>query len=224
MNPTLVQMTRPGSDHAVAMIYATVTGRAGPWFFIQRADATPPCAPRALRADSCLIEPACGDTVLVCAADAPASSYIVAVLVRAAQASAALVLPGDVSLHTEAGALRVEAARIDLHASRRVELEAPEIGLSGLRGEIRFARFDAAIQQLHAGVGTVRTFAHKVTHTVGRLIVRARDSLRWVDDTDETRAGRVRMQVDERFHLSARHATVLAEGQVKIDASKIDLG
>lgn len=221
MHPTFVPMTRASGDQSVVTAYATVTGRAGPWYFLQAADAW---SPRALRADSCLVEPACGDTVLVCSAGTNAASYILAVLSRAAQDRAALVLPGDVCLRTEDGALRVEATRIDMQASERVALEAPEIGLTGLRGEIKFARFDAAIQQLHAGLGTVRTFADKVTNTVGRLVVRARDSLRWVEDTDETRAGRVRMKVEERYHMTAKHATVLAEGQVKIDAAKIDLG
>jgi hypothetical protein len=77
---------------------------------------------------------------------------------------------------------------------------------------------------MHAGFGTISTVAQQMTSTVGRLIQRARDSVRWIDNADETRAGRVRMQVEERMHVTARHATILAEGQVKIDADKIDLG
>ncbi|WP_321910604.1 DUF3540 domain-containing protein [Paraburkholderia sp. J11-2] len=221
MNPALVSITRPGSDQAVSMTYATVTGRAGQWYFLQTADVV---STRALRADSCLIDPDCGDRVLVCTGGSHTASYILAVLSGAVQGAAAIVLPGEVSLHTDDGVLRVEADQIDMHARRRVELDAPEIGMSGLRGEFKFARFDATVQQLQASLGSVRTLAHTMTNTVGRLILRARDSLRWVEDTDETRAGRIRMHVDERFHMSARHATVLAEGQVKIDASKIDLG
>ena len=45
-----------------------------------------------------------------------------------------------------------------------------------------------------------------------------------MENLDETRAGRVRLQVKDRFHLTSRHASVIAEGQVKIDAEKIDLG
>ncbi|MFX1676531.1 DUF3540 domain-containing protein [Paraburkholderia sp. A2WS-5] len=221
MNRTLVTMSRPGNDPQAGLTYATVTGRADPWYLF---DASPNAPQRALRADSCLIEPDCGDTVLVCSGGPGTVPYILAVLARAVPSGAALVLPGDVALHTSEGALRVEAAQVDLSATRGVAMHAPEIVMDGVRGEMKFQRVDAAIQQLHAGLGAVSTVAQQITTTVGRLVQRARDSLRWTDNADETRAGRLRMQVDERLHVSARHATVLAEGQVKIDASKIDLG
>jgi hypothetical protein len=179
---------------------------------------------RALRAQSCLVEPECGDTVLVAAGGSNAISYVLAVLARAQTSGATLMLPGDVALHTERGALRVEANSVDLKAEHSVTMQAPEIAMTGVRGELTFHRVDTAIQQLHARFGAVSTAAQQVTSTVGRLIQRARDSMRWIDNADETRAGRVRMQVEERMHVSARHATILAEGQVKIDADKIDLG
>ncbi|BCQ28326.1 DUF3540 domain-containing protein (plasmid) [Caballeronia sp. NK8] len=221
MNSTLVTIARPGDDPAIDLVYATVTGRADRWFLFDAAGRAPL---RALRAESCLVEPECGDTVLVAAGGANAISYVIAVLARAQRSGAALVLPGDVALHTDNGALRVEAASVDVNAEHSLKLQAPDITMTGERGELKFQRVEAAIQQLHAGFGTVSTVAQQVTSTVGRLIQRARDSVRWIDNDDETRAGRVRMQVEERLHVSARHATILAEGQVKIDADKIDLG
>ncbi|SAK43354.1 putative lipoprotein [Caballeronia pedi] len=221
MNSTLVTIARPGDDPAIDLVYATVTGRADRWFLFDAAGRAPL---RALRAESCLVEPECGDTVLVAAGGANAISYVIAVLARAQRAGASLVLPGDVALHTDEGALRVEAASVDLNAAHSLKLQAPDITMTGTRGELKFQRVEAAIQQLHAGFGTISTVAQQVTSTVGRLIQRARDSVRWIDNDDETRAGRVRMQVEERLHVSARHATILAEGQVKIDADKIDLG
>ncbi|BBU32785.1 hypothetical protein BTHE68_65190 (plasmid) [Burkholderia sp. THE68] len=221
MNSTLVTIARPGDDPAIDLVYATVTGRADRWFLFDAAGRAPL---RALRAESCLVEPECGDTVLVAAGGANAISYVIAVLARAQRSGAALVLPGDVALHTDNGALRFEAASVDVNAEHSLKLHAPDITMTGERGELKFQRVEAAIQQLHAGFGTVSTVAQQVTSTVGRLIQRARDSVRWIDNDDETRAGRVRMQVEERLHVSARHATILAEGQVKIDADKIDLG
>ena len=203
----------PAPDNAASLVYATVRGRVGQWFFF---DAGSGAVQQALRAQSCLIEPDCGDTVLACAGDDKSAAYILAVLTRADAASATLALPGGAALHTDRGALRVEAAQVALHA--------PEIVMEGARGEMRFERVDASIRYLHAGLGAVSTVAQQITTTAGRLIQRARDSLRWIDNADETRAGRVRVRVDERMHVSARHATILAEGQVKIDASKIDLG
>jgi len=224
MQNTLVSMARPGSDPAVGLEYATVTGRAEKWFFLSTADMT---VSRALRADSCLIEPDCGDTVLVCKGGAMGTntvSYILAVLVRAETASATLILPGGVGLSTERGALQVNAARVELNASEALAMHAPTIAMTGLSGDIKFHRLTSSIQELQARLGAVSTIAQSVTSTVGRLVQKARDSFRWTENVDETRAGRMRVQVEERFHLSAKHATLLAEGQVKIDGEKIDLG
>lgn len=224
MKNTLVPLARAGHEHAVGLTYATVTGRAGKWHFVSAADAS---VERALRAESCLIEPDCGDTVLICrggAFGANAAAYIIAVLARASTDGAQLVLPGGVALHAAQGALQVDAARIELKAASAVSLQAPVVGLEGVRGELNFHRVDASIQEAHARFGVVSTMAQQLTSTVGRLVQKARDSFRWIEKVDETRAGRVRMKVDERLHVTARDASVLAQGHVKIDGEKIDLG
>ncbi|SPB14560.1 putative lipoprotein [Caballeronia novacaledonica] len=224
MKNTLVPLARAGHEHAVCLTYATVTGRAGKWFFVSAADAS---VDRALRADSCLIEPDCGDAVLVCrggALGANAAAYIVALLARASADGAQLLLPGGVALHASQGDLQVEAARIELKASGEVSLQAPAIGMEGVHGEMRFHRMDASINEVHARLGIVSTMAQQVTSTVGRLVQKARDSFRWIEKIDETRAGRVRMKVNERLHVTARDVSVLAQGHVKIDGDKIDLG
>ena len=224
MKNKLVSLSRPGHDHAVGLVYATVTGRADKWFFLNAADAA---VERAVRAESCLVEPDCGDTVLVCmggAMGANTASYILAVLVRAEPESAALMLPGGVALHTGRGALQVDAQRIELNASERVAIEAPTVAVEGVSGELSFHRLSASMHEVQARFGVVSTLAQNVTSTIGRLVQKTRDSFRWTENVDETRAGRVRMQVEERLHISAQHASLLAEGQVKIDGSKIDLG
>lgn len=221
MKNTLVSLARAGHEHAVGLACATVTGRADKWFFVSAADAS---VDRALRADSCLIEPDCGDTVLVCRGGANAAAYIVALLARASTDGAQLLLPGGVALHAARGDLQIEAARIELNASSAVSVQAPVIGMEGVRGEMTFHRMDASINEAHARFGIVSTMAQQVTSTVGRIVQKARDSFRWIEKVDETRAGRVRMKVQERLHVTARDASVLAQGNVKIDGDKIDLG
>ncbi len=219
MQNTLVTMSRPGAEAHVGLVYATVTGRADKWFFLSSASAIE----RAVRADSCLIEPDCGDMVLVCDGGAQAS-YILAVLARATPDQATLKLPGAVELHTAQGRLRVQARQLDLSASQAVVLQAPRVELAGIEGKIQFHNLTASAQQANARFGTVSTLAQSMTTTVGRLVQKARDSFRWTENLEETRAGRLRLLVRDRFHLKAKHATMLAEGQVKIDGEKIDLG
>ncbi len=216
MKNSLVSMARPGDDRAVGMAWATVTGRAGQWFFLDAVAA------RACRAPSCLIEPDCGDTVLVC--HGGAVTYVLAVLAQAAPAGAAIVLPGGAALHTADGALRIEASRIELSACEAVAVEAPKLALAGLLGELKFHRLDASISEAHARIGMLSTVANRVTSTIGRLVQKTRDSFRWTANLDETRAGRVRVKVEERLHVTARHASLLADGQMKIDGAKVDIG
>jgi hypothetical protein len=213
-------MSRPGADATVALVYATVTGRADKWFFLSSPDLS---LARALRADSCLIEPESGDTVLVCKGGSQAS-YVLAVLARATPAQAMLKLPGDVSLHTAQGQLRVQAEQLELNGRQRVAVVGGQVEVAGVRGDVCFQQLNTSAQQVNARFGAVSSIAQSITSTVDRLVQKARDSFRWTENLEETRAGRVRFQIKDRFHLKARHTTMLAEGQVKIDGEKIDLG
>lgn len=208
------------AESQARMVHATIAGRVGTWFFLSGASPEPE---RAQRAASCLIEPERGDKVLVSHAG-DGSAYILAVLSRVEPDKAELVLPGGVALNAEAGALTVQARKIDLQASEDATIQAPSVTLGGIQGTVRFQRLETAAQTLRAHFGAVHGLAQSVTTVVGRLVQRVGDSLRWIDEVDETRAGRVRMQVQDRFDVEARHASMHAAGQVKIDGEKIDLG
>jgi hypothetical protein len=220
-------MSRPKGASESRLVHATVAGRAEHWFLFDGADHADRgeySVSRAVRAQSCLIEPECGDVVLVCCGVPQTASYIIAVLVRAAPCSASMVLPGGVALETEEGALRVVGRSVALHASERIALQAACVDMDAIRGDVRFSRLNMSVQHVQAALGVVSSVAQQVTSTVGRLIQKARDSVRWVEGLDETRAGRMRVQVDERLRITARNASLLAEKQVKIDGEKIDLG
>ncbi|NUU02188.1 DUF3540 domain-containing protein [Herbaspirillum robiniae] len=219
MNNALVSMTRPGAEAAVGLHYATVTGRSDKWYFLGAAGIE-----RAQRADSCLIQPDCGDTVLVCAGGGNAPAYILAVLARAERDSAVLALPGGVALNTDHGKLTVSGRQLEMAATEGLTLQAPTLGVAALRGEMKFGSLETSAQQVQARFGAVSLMARVLNSTVDRLVQKAKNSLRWTEGLDETRAGRVRAQVQGRHEIRAGHATVIAEGQVKIDGEKIDLG
>ncbi len=215
---TLVTLSRPGDAAAPGLEYSRVTGRADKWFFLDGP------VERALRADSCLVEPADGDLVLVCSGATAATSFILAVLTRADTNKSTVTLPGGAALCTDQGRLRIDAAGIELAAGQEVSLQAPKVGITAVSGEMSFTHLQTSAQEVNARFGKVTSLALSVQSTVGRLIQKAQDCFRSVENLDETRAGRVRMQVKDRFHLTSRHASVIAEGQVKIDGEKIDLG
>ncbi len=209
---------------------STVTGLADKWFFLSSSDPAGVKAAlpgRALRADSCLLTPECGDVVLVCngvAMELGTVSYILAVLSRAQSAQGTLALPGGASLVADNGALTLNATEIAVQARDAVHLAAPRVKLSGAQGDVQFNVLRASVADYKGVLGNVSSVAQSVTSTVGRLVQKTKDSFRWTENLDETRAGRMRLQVAERFHLRSRHASVIAEGQVKIDGEKIDLG
>lgn len=217
MHPNLVSLASAATDRA-GLDYAIVSGRAGHWYLLQGATE------RALRADSCLLEPQAGDSVLVCSSGSHAPAFILAVLSSLQRASATVVLPGGATLTTDDGHLRIAARQVELAGRETVSLQGPALAVETLTAQLNCQRLTTSAQEVEARFGSVTMLASTVTSTVQRLVQRARDSFRWTDNIDETRAGRLRIKVAERFHLSARHASVVAEGQVKIDARKIDLG
>ena len=190
---------------------AVIAGQADKWFFLSSNNAA--SDERALRAESCLLQPERGDTVLVCsgvAVGVTSVSYILAVLSRTDPQQGALLLPGGASLTADNGNLSIAARRIDLAGQQALNLRAPHLAITAAQADMKF--------------DTLSTIAQNITTTVGRLLQKATDSFRWTQNLDESRAGRMRWQVSERLHIKAKHASVIAQGQVKIDGEKIDLG
>ena len=212
----------PGSAHTSLMHIerAKVSGQVEDWFFIQGLMA----CERAKSATSCLILPEIGDEVLVCRADDQSPAYILAVLTRKVSSEGVLRLPGGASIHAERGDLTIHAKELSLQGKERVQVDSAHLSVNTEKTGLK-------IKHLHAWIDVLETYAlqanlvtKNMTMTVGRLMLRARESFRWVDELDETRAGRVRVKVNGRFQMQTEHTTIQAEGIVKIDGQKIDLG
>lgn len=229
MKNTSRPLAPPPARPSIDLVCATVTGQADKWFFLSRADpeGSAHACDRALRADSCLIAPECGDTVLVCkgvAVGVTAISYILAVLSRAHPSQGVVMLPGGATICANDGKLSLIATEVGIEGRSAVLVRAPQVKVVAVAGELQFNSLRASILDFRGVLGKVSTVAQSMTSTVGRLVQKATDSFRWTQNLDESRAGRMRLQVAERFHLKSRHASVIAEGQVKIDGQKIDLG
>ncbi|MES1979460.1 MAG: DUF3540 domain-containing protein [Pseudomonadota bacterium] len=210
-------------DKGISLVSATVTGQADKWFFLGDADG----ADRALRADSCLIAPECGDTVLVCrgvTVGVTSVPYILAVLSRAHPSHGVLALPGGAAITAGGGKLAFTASEITMEGGQSVSVSAPQVEMKAVEAAMQFVSLRTSIRDLRGVLGNVTTVAQSINSTVGRLLQKATNSFRWTENLDETRAGRMRLQVAERFHLKSKHTSMISEGQVKIDAEKIDLG
>lgn len=96
------------------------------------------------------------------------------------------------------GDLTVSAprGRMTFEAADGVEIRSPEIRMTANRWEI-------------------------VANAVSE---RFHEAVRWVRDTFQLRAGRLRTRVDTTYDLQAERIKALAEREVRIDGSSIDLG
>lgn len=214
---------------------ARVTGCAGPWFYLANPADTNAAPSRALCAASCLLAPVEGDLVLysapqplpVMAGTSPSghrAAYIVAVLARAEANTGRLTLPGGAAIEASNGNVRMVGGQVGLCGRNDVAIETPALQVTTVVTHLRTSRLEATATMLRGQIGSIELMASRVTSTLGRVWQTMQDSFRQVSGVDDTRAGRVRLQVAQQAHIQARHVTLLAEEHVKIDGAKVDLG
>ena len=233
-DPSLAVFVPDGAPSAPRLITGTVCGRAGAWLFVHGSEGEQ----RAQVAPSCLLAPEDGDVVLLCLAPGmpsaepregamhtlPCHQYILAVLSRAEPAAATVQLPGGAQLVAQEGNLRIEGRQVEIAASSGLSARTPQLTLEAVHGDLRFGHANASAGSFTGVIGELQLFARNLSSQVGRLVQKARSSFRTVEELDDLHAGRTRWEVEGHAQLHARQATVLAEGTVKIDGQRIDLG
>lgn len=237
MNTTLNDHALLAAANATAQLQtATVTGRAGDWLFLRGHAAVE----RARVAPSCLLVPEIGDVVLLClstdeagvavpsddqkVAQMPCRHHVLAVLARAQAGQGTVALPGGVRLQAQDGALQMAARRIELSAPERVQARTSHFELEALQADLRVGELRSASTRVTVVTQELHLVARNVRQHLGRLVQKLRDSFRTVDGVDDVRAGRARWEIEGHAQMHARQATVLADGAVKIDGARIDLG
>jgi hypothetical protein len=233
MLPSDSSLAPESAEAAPRLATGTVSGRAGPWLFVRSAEGDQ----RAQVAPSCLLTPEDGDVVLLCLSpDLPVSGprdgtrvlpcrqHILAVLSRADPSQATVVLPGGARLAAQQGKLTIEGRQVDIAASVGLTARTPHLALEAAHGDLRFGHANASALSFSGCVGELKMVARNVSSQAVRLVQKVRNSFRTVEELDDLQAGRTRWAVEGHAQLHARHATVLADGVVKIDGKRIDLG
>ncbi len=174
------------------------------------------------KAEGCLLQPDIGDRVLI-TADVAAGGYILMVLDKVG-ACYDMVFPGEASLRTEAGPLKLQADDIIVCGDKSVALEAPEIEIAGISGKVRFAVCSLLTSILEVRSKKAVQVIDILDSVIGRATERVRDSFRWIENLEQIRAGRIRTIVKDRFSVKAGHASLISEEEVTIDGEKIHIG
>ena len=124
---------------------------------------------------------------------------------------------GDIDLCAQQGS-------IHLNAAEEITLSSAKFALDTAKGKINIT--EATYQGMKLGVSVERTklFLGKLNSTVGRLIEKAKNVYRQVDNLNQLKAGRMRTLVDGSYHLKSERIVEKAEKEVRIDGDKINLG
>ncbi|QIM48535.1 DUF3540 domain-containing protein [Pusillimonas sp. DMV24BSW_D] len=212
-----LQPTPESSAHSLGT--ATVTGISGEHFLLSHPEIL-----KARLAASCLLTPEAGDTVLVSHATGHNTGFILAILQRNDPDSGSLNLPGGAQLHTNQAGVELQTQNLHLNSAFQLQLNSGTLDINALSSTIKVKHWQGWFDTVESCAVNASFTAKTFSSQVGRLIQRLKESFRRIDGLEETRAGRVRVSVDDHHHIEAGHITHTAKGFVKIDGKKIDLG
>ncbi|BDG71415.1 DUF3540 domain-containing protein [Roseomonas fluvialis] len=182
---------------------ARVIAQEGEAFTILRG----PERETALRAFSCLVEPAAGDLVLIGRAEGQA--FILAVLARRGAAPMRLAVPDGATIAAPQGRIAIEAGTFDLCA------DATSVTTRSMA---------VTAGQTDASFGRISLLAEAIETIAQRIIGRFRRSVRIVEESDQLRARHVDQRASGHMHLRGDAVTLQGSALVKLRADQIHLG
>lgn len=174
------------------------------------------------KAPSCLIEPRSSDLVLLYG-DRDGDAYILAVLERDRGGRTSLVFEEGLSIKIQNGDFKVAAENIQF-AGREFSLSTAEIRIDSLKGRVRIMDLSFLGKALNSQVRRIRWAAEFCDSVVNRLSQRVQRSYRFIEDFEQTRAGRVLCLVKNTLFMKGKQSIITAEKRIKMDAEKIHLG
>ena len=183
-----------------------------------------------VRAASCLLVPAPGDTVMVAG---PGDSenenenelYLIAVVAQADARQAVLAVNGDLTLASRHGAVAVRSAgALELQSDTAVATRAPEWQLNAERGQCHVASLDYQGAEVRFSVLVSRFVGRACEVVLDRLHLLTRSSFRLTEDVEQVRAGQIDMQASGTLRLHANNTLVTSKELVKVDAEQIHMG
>lgn len=177
----------------------------------------------AKRAVSCLLEPSAGDNVLaVCSADG--SWYVLAVLTRGDTAPV-VSLPADSLVRSAAGGLTIAAqGELALAGGERTSLTSPILEVQAEQAHASFSLLRTTAGLIEATATRVRYVADMFETVAECIRQRAGSMYREVKDLDHLKAGQVYYKAETVLNMRGKHSVLSAEGEVKIDGTRVHLG
>ncbi|HEY7803662.1 MAG TPA: DUF3540 domain-containing protein [Orrella sp.] len=178
------------------------------YVYVQQPDDTK--IYEAIRAASCLLEPTCGDQVLVHFDGSDQPAYVIAVLARADQ--------------SHERSFKLSDSVVLVTSVNHLQINAQSFGISSEQGDFKIDRLNGTYRHVTEQADSVSLVANEATHKVGRFVSRLRDSFRLIEGLDRTQASNIDQTALYQISMSADITKVSAQHVVKVQAKKIDLG
>lgn len=163
---------------------------------------------RARKAFGCLVEPRVADEVLLSILPGR-GIHILSVLERRDDESADIRFSHDVRIHATNGTMG---------------LNADHLNIASTTAEAAIGRASYAGTQLRARVNVLHVVSNYAYSAAQRLVQKLDRCYRWIEDIEDTQAGRITCKVRDTLRLEGKRAKLLADENVKIDADKINIG
>lgn len=177
----------------------------------------------ARRAVSCLLEPAGGDTVLATRV-ADDNWYVLAILTRG-EAAAVVSLPPDSVLRSSTGGLTLAAGtELAFAGGERISVVTPALEVQAEQAHGTFSILRASAGLIESTATRIRGIAELFETVADAIRQRAGSMYREVKDLDHLKAGQVNYRAETVLNLRGKHSVLSAEGEVKIDGTRIHMG
>jgi len=178
----------------------------------------------AARAVGCLVKPSPGDKVL-CFVDPRDTNYVLSVLESESSECTRLSVDNNLIIESEKQDVSVVSKNnINFVTDSQLNLLCNEITISSEKGQIQIDDMTLLAKKSTACVTSGRIFAKQLETVSDNISQRFINSLKFVEKTDQIKAGNIIQSVKTLFSIKARQAIVLAEQDVKIDGERIHMG
>ena len=104
------------------------------------------------------------------------------------------------------------------------DLNAKKLQVAARRGEFAIADLAYAGEQLSAKLQRAKVVLDRLETVARHAVARVRDLYQFIEGLSQSKAGRMRTLVDGAYHLKGESVSVKAEGTMKIDGERINLG
>jgi len=179
---------------------------------------------KAWRAVGCVVEPKINDVVLT-VGNGSGQGYILSVLERDRKTKTTLSFDGDVDITTKSGRIGIAASEeLVLAGMKDITMVSSALGVTATTGNINIERLSFWGTLFEGSVQTIRLVARTFDSILQRLVQRAKRSYRFVDETDQVRAGNLNYRADQSLMLRGNFSQLTAREDVHIDGERVNIG